>query len=136
MSFRLLWLGLLSLITACASTSQSSVPPSDARAMNVAQIQSLLDRADRQDLWFDDAYPQGLRFRFLKGGGVEVRSRYQTNKVIPGLWRLDAASSRLCIQIERDPENCYAVFDLPGERVYVDVPVLAVEANTFVLKPR
>jgi hypothetical protein len=136
MSFRLLWLGLFSLITACASTSESSVPPPDAQPLNAGQIQSLVDRADRQNLWFDDAFPQGLRFRLQAGGALEVRSRYVTNKVIAGKWRVETASAKLCTQIEQDPENCHSVFELPGGRIYLDVRQLSSEANTFVLRPR
>lgn len=126
---------LFTLLTGCASYMPGTVP-AEARPMDATQLQALLDLAGREALWFDDAYRGGLRYRFEPGGRLEVRSRFMTAKVVPGRWRVQTSPARLCSQIEQDPETCHPVYQLPGERFYVDVPSQSAEANTFVLRPR
>jgi hypothetical protein len=126
---------IATLLTGCASDTPGTVPV-DAKPMDATQLQALMDRAGRDSLWLDDAYSGGLRFRFEPSGRLEVRSRYVTSKVVPGRWRVQTSPARLCTQVEQDAEKCHPVYQLPGERFYVDVPHLSTEANTFVLRPR
>lgn len=126
---------IVTLLTGCASYLPGT-DPLEAKSMDTAQLQALMDRAGREALWFDDAYTGGLRYRFEPGGRLEVRSRFVTAKVVPGCWRVQTSPARLCSQIEQDAETCHPVYQLPDERFYVDVPSLPAEANTFVLRPR
>jgi hypothetical protein len=128
-------LGLVCSFAACASYTAGSVPP-DARPLEAAPLQALLDNTHRSGLWFNDGYSGGLSYSFAPAGKLEVRSRYVTSKVVTGRWRIQTTPTRLCTQIENDQENCHVIYQLPGDRIYVDAPNLSMQANTFVVGPR
>lgn len=134
-SFTFGLVGALCLVGGCASYTPGTVP-ADARPLQAAALQNLLDRTARSDQWFNDGYDGGLRYRFEPGGRLEVRSRYVTSKVISGRWRVQADPARLCTQLEGSEEGCHAAYQLPGDRLYLDVPRLSAQANTFVITPR
>lgn len=129
------FLSVFILLTGCASYAPGTVPPG-ARPMEAGELTALMDHAARDALSFDDAYSGGLRYRFEPGGRLEVRSRFVTSQVVVGRWRVQNSPARLCSQIEHGPESCNPLYQLPGERFYLDVPSLSTEANTFVLRPQ
>jgi len=67
---------------------------------------------------------------------MQVRSRFFTAKVVAGQWRLSAEPALLCIRLEQDAEACHTVYQLSGDRFYVDLPERAAETNTFTLRSR
>lgn len=125
----------LALLFGCASYTPGVVPR-EAKALHVVELRALFERAASEALWFDDDVKNGLRFRFEPDGRMQVRSRFFTAKVVAGQWRLSAEPALLCIRVEQDPEACHTVYQLSGDRFYVDLPERAAETNTFTLRSR
>jgi hypothetical protein len=135
MRILLMMMSSIALLFGCATYTPGGVPK-EAKTLNVGELRAVFDRAARESLVFDDGYSGGLRFRFEPDGRLEVRSRFVPLKAIGGRWRLSGEPAQLCTQVERDPEMCNTVYQLAGDRYYVDVPTLSAEANTFTLRPR
>jgi hypothetical protein len=92
----------------------------------------LMRKVATENLAFDDAYKEGLRYTPKSENSLSVSSRY-VNKIIPGTWRADSSSNKLCTKIETDPENCYNFYKLDNQSYYIDVPGLYLKQNTLTL---
>ncbi len=119
-------------VAGCATEPPGAVPAQSTR-LKAAEIQALVQRSITENLVFDDQFDGGLRFVMKAGGMVDVRSR-TFSKIVPAAWRVDSPNNALCIRIEQDQENCYAMYWLGGTSYYINVPDLSQKANTLTLR--
>ena len=123
---------VVAAMAGCATEPPGAVPAQSTR-LKAAEIQALAQRSITENLVFDDQFDGGLRYVMKTGGMIDVRSR-TFSKIVPAAWRVDSPNNVLCIRIEQDQENCYAMFWLGGTSYYIDVPNLSQRANTFTLR--
>lgn len=126
---------VIALNAGCAIEPIGKIP-AESKALSSAELLDLIERAAAEGKVFDDGYDGGLTFAFRSKGRLEATSRFFSGKTVIGRWWVDAQGSRLCTQIETDPEDCSRVHRLlnqPG-RYYLEAEGRTQQANTFAIR--
>jgi hypothetical protein len=114
------------LLAGCASAPPATVP-AGAQPLSAPEIGAVLARPAR----FDNGIVGGLTYAFAPDGTVVYSMRALPVRKA-GAWKLDG--DRLCINVERDPWECGALYRLGPSLYYYALPEYDSRYNTLSLR--